>query len=276
MKVNEQIAFLRKQKGISQEKLAQELGVTNQSVSKWENAQCCPDIELLPALASYFHVSVDELIGYEKDDTSADLFLQIRSTVDSLPRGEADQFALKMAFTLHTVLLSKTMNDLDETGEEDGMSELQIQRSKRIPCLDSDHVFDHAGRGDWGYSCLNDPEISTTMRHNTVFFSGNGEQCMSNPWFRWASSLMKALSDAVNLKTLFAIYNLTVAAEDLYTDIPAIAEKSGLPEAKVAEAIEKQIWEYLQERTEEGKTCYRIKGEHMHVVPLLTLFSFYG
>lgn len=45
LKINEQIAFLRKQKGVTQEELAQALGVTNQSVSKWEAASCCPDNE---------------------------------------------------------------------------------------------------------------------------------------------------------------------------------------------------------------------------------------
>ena len=48
IKINEQIAFLRKQKGLTQEELAGVLGITNQAVSKWESAQCCPDIQLLP------------------------------------------------------------------------------------------------------------------------------------------------------------------------------------------------------------------------------------
>ena len=65
MRINEQIAALRKQKGVTQGELAQALGVTNQSVSKWESGQCCPDIQLLPEIAKYFEVSIDELMGKE-------------------------------------------------------------------------------------------------------------------------------------------------------------------------------------------------------------------
>ena len=58
-KIHEQIALLRKQKGITQKELANALGVTNQAVSKWESAQCCPDIQLLPAIAALFDVTVN-------------------------------------------------------------------------------------------------------------------------------------------------------------------------------------------------------------------------
>ena len=63
IKINEQIAFLRKQKGLTQEELACALGVTNQAVSKWESAQCCPDIQLLPDIAKLFGVSIDVLFS---------------------------------------------------------------------------------------------------------------------------------------------------------------------------------------------------------------------
>jgi len=55
----------RKAKGITQEQLAQFMGVSKASVSKWETGQSYPDITLLPQLAAFFNISIDELIGYE-------------------------------------------------------------------------------------------------------------------------------------------------------------------------------------------------------------------
>lgn len=57
------IALYRKKQAITQEALAQKLGVTNQAVSKWETDQCCPDVVLLPELAEIFGISLDELFG---------------------------------------------------------------------------------------------------------------------------------------------------------------------------------------------------------------------
>lgn len=57
------IAELRKEKGIGQQDLAEVLGVSFQSVSKWETGTTMPDITLLPSIAEYFNVSVDELLG---------------------------------------------------------------------------------------------------------------------------------------------------------------------------------------------------------------------
>ena len=62
IKISENITFLRKQAGITQEDLANKLNVSNQAVSKWEAGKCCPDIELLPVLASLFEISIDKLL----------------------------------------------------------------------------------------------------------------------------------------------------------------------------------------------------------------------
>ena len=64
MKIGEKIRVLRKAKNISQETLANILGVTFQAVSKWETGTAAPDLSLIPSLASYFGVSIDDLFDY--------------------------------------------------------------------------------------------------------------------------------------------------------------------------------------------------------------------
>ncbi len=62
--LGEKIRSLRKAKNISQEVLAQYLGVSFQAVSKWENGDTMPDVAMIPALASFFGVSTDELFDF--------------------------------------------------------------------------------------------------------------------------------------------------------------------------------------------------------------------
>jgi len=64
--LSENIKKLRQSKGLTQEELADQLGVSFQSVSRWENALSYPDIELIPEIAGYFEVSTDALMGVEK------------------------------------------------------------------------------------------------------------------------------------------------------------------------------------------------------------------
>jgi len=63
--IGERIKTLRKKLGITQEKLADHLGITFQAVSRWESGLSYPDLEILPSLANYFNVTTDELLGVD-------------------------------------------------------------------------------------------------------------------------------------------------------------------------------------------------------------------
>ena len=65
LKLAENLIRLRREKEVTQEEVASFIGVTKASVSKWEPKQSLPDILLLPGLASYYGVTVDELLGYK-------------------------------------------------------------------------------------------------------------------------------------------------------------------------------------------------------------------
>ena len=62
--LGEKIKSLRKQKNISQEVFANYLGISFQAVSKWENGNTMPDVTMIPAIASFFGVSIDELFNF--------------------------------------------------------------------------------------------------------------------------------------------------------------------------------------------------------------------
>lgn len=64
MNIGNKIKLLRKARGITQEQLAGAIGISFQAVSKWENGIALPDITLVPALANYFGVSMDELFEF--------------------------------------------------------------------------------------------------------------------------------------------------------------------------------------------------------------------
>ena len=66
IKINEQIAFLRKQKGLTQEELAQTLFVSRTAISKWESGRGYPSIDSLKEISSYFSVTIDDLLSGEK------------------------------------------------------------------------------------------------------------------------------------------------------------------------------------------------------------------
>ena len=58
--------MLRKEKHLTQEQIAEILGVSPQAVSRWENSATFPDVTLLPQIAGYFDTTVDELLGITK------------------------------------------------------------------------------------------------------------------------------------------------------------------------------------------------------------------
>lgn len=67
LNIGMKIRELRHRDGRTQEALAEALGVTSQAVSRWESGGSYPDMEMMPAIANYFHVSIDALFGYYDD-----------------------------------------------------------------------------------------------------------------------------------------------------------------------------------------------------------------
>jgi transcriptional regulator with XRE-family HTH domain len=125
IKIGEQIQILRKEKGLSQEELAQVFNVTNQSVSKWETCQTCPDISILPDIAQYFGVSVDELLGSKPVTSIYNIYLQMHSLISSI---SDDGEKIDTVYRLARLANACNQNNKKDTVESliDGKSPLNL------------------------------------------------------------------------------------------------------------------------------------------------------
>ncbi len=252
IKIHEQIAFLRKQKGLTQEELAKTLGVTNQAVSKWESGQCCPDIQLLPDIAKLFEVTVDVLLGCNSAKGLGDICLNLKDYFTSLPEKESFEKCYRIAALLHEIAIT------------DGCKNF-------VPWDEKDYAGGNIS--DWGLSVCSEPEGSTGRMTDSVFFSlGKAFQTPNISQLYGLSLAMDRFSDLRVLKTMYALYELTIKDFDLYISLEDIAAGAQLSPEETKQALEKLP---LVVKEEEGELRYRLEGAFCHMPALLTfLFKF--
>lgn len=89
-RMGEIIAKKRKEAGMTQAELAMYIGVSKPAVSKWESGYSLPDISLLPVLASFFDISIDELMGYQPQINEKNMDAIYEKLIKSLSELSAD------------------------------------------------------------------------------------------------------------------------------------------------------------------------------------------
>ncbi len=138
------IARRRKEKGSTQEDLAIAVGVSAQAVSKWERGGV-PDVELLPAIADYFGVSIDSLFGRQIGANQLEQVLA-KKVIDT-PKEER----LRMLFSLSWVI-EKALFGIAADNNEGGALEENIaaigEGGNRNSCYLSDHGFTYMRLGE--------------------------------------------------------------------------------------------------------------------------------
>ena len=92
IKVGAFLKDLRKEKGITQEQLAEELGVSGRTISRWETGNNMPDISLLVEIAEYFDVSIPEIIkGKRKSEDMKEETKEVAETMSDYAKAEKEQ-----------------------------------------------------------------------------------------------------------------------------------------------------------------------------------------
>ena len=89
VKIGKHIKELRNRDGVTQDALAEALGVTGQAISKWENESGYPDIEYITPIANFFNVTIDQLFGHDRSE-SENKINEYCEKLDELHRNWAD------------------------------------------------------------------------------------------------------------------------------------------------------------------------------------------
>lgn len=122
------LANKRRERGITQEELADFIGVSKASVSKWETEQSYPDVTFLPQIASYFDISIDELMDYRPQMAKGDikkLYLRLSADFASKPFCEVIgecRTIIKKYYSCYPLLLQMAlliMNHTDFSGDKE-------------------------------------------------------------------------------------------------------------------------------------------------------------
>lgn len=219
MKLNEQIAYFRKQQNMTQEELAGRLGVTGQAVSKWESGQCCPDVSLLPTLADIFAVSIDTLMGREVQDDYADLYERVRAHFSTIPEDQLWRDAFRLSILLHECLCTNGYRE-------------------NVPwSLEERHGWETTPR-KWGLSARTEPDGTAVYAGSGIYMSYHATWEMPPmSTLHHIAERLQSIADLSTLRVLYAVFDRTHGDMDSYISAADIADQTHLPLDTVEQAL---------------------------------------
>lgn len=155
MNFSENLSRLRKEKGIKQEALANDMKVSRQTVSKWENGTAMPDLKKLTALAEYFEITMDELLGFtspsgEKNEGINDYTKAYVNELISLENAESNRKIdeIKGKWKTSIIILSiiltfTTIVALDASKKVDDLQD-EVNDISMAPSIITDDSYDNS------------------------------------------------------------------------------------------------------------------------------------
>ena len=219
LSLGQKIRELRKRDGRTQENLAEALGVTSQAISRWESNGGYPDMEMMPAIANYFHVSIDELFGYHSDREE-----KIKSILD-----KADKILKNQGFQLYPGSISEEVENFIDTLR---IAADEFPNEPRILSKLAHALY------TWGFS-FNKYGIKTEYEKESGILRYDAEYNSQNPYFQEALSVFERLlkSNPSSKDRELAIRRMT----SLYTQMGKHKEAKELAEAQYSIVVGKEI-----------------------------------
>lgn len=139
--IGSRIAKFRKEKNMTQEELANLLGVSSQAVSKWENDASCPDISLLPQLCQVLGITADELLTGKNDEVKL-VPAEQRKPMDQLTMrvyvnsADGDKVRVNLPMSLVKVCMEIGMNMLPNMGGDQAEMFKNVDMSKLVQMVE--------------------------------------------------------------------------------------------------------------------------------------------
>lgn len=176
---------LRKEKGITQEQVANFVGVTKAAVSKWEKGLSYPDISLLPKLATFFNLTIDELLGYQPQMTKENIRILYNRLANDFKTKDFQEVFHEVkkicdeyyaCYPLLMQMASLLTNYYVEAGkfQEDVVNTI-FQLCNRIEeyCTDLKLIRQTQSLKAYCYLILNQPEKVLKLLGNIELYTGN-------------------------------------------------------------------------------------------------------
>jgi len=141
------LRYLRSKSRMSQEEVAEKIGVTRQAVAKWENGDSLPDLLNCEALADLYDVSLNDLVRYDPDDEGMPISPKNKHLFGVVTLGERGQIVLpKRARDMFRLKPGDTLVVLgDTTPASPGLALMDSQTFLRITGFDAENMFKNKG-----------------------------------------------------------------------------------------------------------------------------------
>ncbi|MBQ8292660.1 MAG: helix-turn-helix transcriptional regulator [Bacilli bacterium] len=244
IKLAENLQLLRKEKGLTQEALAEVFGVTSQSVSKWELGLSCPDITVLPEIAEYFQVSIDELMGYKPSSSINSVYIGMKSVVDNAEGAfSKPDYAYRLSRLAATTLWSKQATEVDK-----------LLKGNKTNALSY-------GQGDGGVSICGE---------NTLFIASFKDfPKYELPTIKKVHKYLNKICDINTLKVMFGLFNMMLENTIVKSwTLGEISNYTKLDEDIVMKALD-NLDAYFDEESYKEKKEEKYSLKHVDQVPIL-------